>query len=183
MLSVNLSFFHDPTIGPALSFGASELIITGREISGFMSSGASARLTPTGWTYSDTHYRVLAVTGGGYLLFDTGHNVSFISDPVDHLYFIRSSLSANAVGIAKYNADEDLWHGCLRRMWYRSFRIISIESVATALAGRTSARLNPWETCMSSTPDASWPKDVALVQEYPRCHAHLRVDPCNPGQA
>jgi hypothetical protein len=143
-------------MGPALSFGAAQLRVTGREISGFMTSLAVAQLTPAGWTYCNACYPVLAVTGGGCLLFDTSHSVSFISDPVDHIYFMGVSLSANGVGIAKYDADEDLWHGLLRPMWYRSFRIISTESVANALAGRTRARMNPWENYLPSLSNTRW---------------------------
>lgn len=150
---MKLNFYHDAAAGPALSFEVSELTVTGCEIGGFADSHAVTRLTTSGWTYAATCFPVVAVTGGACLLFDTAHKVSFICDPVDHLYFIGCALSANGVAIAKYNSVENLWQGVLRPLWYRSFRIVGAESAAAALAGRTQAHMNPWETympCMST---------------------------------
>jgi hypothetical protein len=147
---MKLSFFHDPASGPALSFGTDDLQILGGDISGFMDSRAGAHYTQRGWSYSGRYYQALAVTGGGCLLFGNHDNLAFISDPVDHFYFIGASLSANGVAIARYDSQDDLWQGVERRMWCRQLRILGSAAASAVIAGGRLARLNPWENNIGS---------------------------------
>ena len=161
---MKLNFFRRSAREPALRFDTAELNVLGRDICGFMGSLATTHLTTAGWGYCGMCYPVIAVTGGGCLLFETHHNVRFISDPVDHLYFIGGSLSANGVGVAKYNTHENLWEGIQRPMWYRFFRIVETESVPRVIGGRTTVRLNPWENHLQSMSDTDWTNENTFGQ-------------------
>lgn len=143
---MKLNFFQERTAEPALSFLVSDLQILGGEISGFMSSPATIRYTEGGWHYAGRCYVALVVTGGGRLLFDTRPTLTFISDPLEHFYLLGGCLSANGVGIARYDRQSDLWNGIERPIWCHSWRIISPDRASQVIVADQIARLNPWET-------------------------------------
>jgi hypothetical protein len=142
--AMKLNFFHERTAEPALSFGVSDLHILGDEISGFMSSRATARYTEMGWHYAGRRYAALVVTGGGCLLFGTRHALTFMSDQVEHFYFLGACLSANGVAVAKFDPQSRLWRGIERQMWCHSWHIVSPAGTPLTVVDRI-ARLNPWE--------------------------------------
>jgi hypothetical protein len=141
---MKLNFFQERSAGPALSFGVSDLRILGAEISGFMSSRAVARYSDRGWHYAGRCYAALVVTGGGSLLFGTRHTLTFMSDPIEHFYFLGACLSANGVAIAKLDRKSHLWCGLERPMWCHSWRIVSPAGASAVTAVDRIARLNPW---------------------------------------
>ena len=142
---MKLNFFHERSARPALSFGVADLHIQGGEISGFMSSRATARYTEMGWHYAGRCYTALVVTGGGCLLFGTRHALMLMSDPVEHLYFLGACLSANGVAVAKFDPQSNLWRGLERPMWCHSWHIVSPAGTSPMIVADRIARLNPWE--------------------------------------
>jgi hypothetical protein len=139
-----LNFFHEAAREPAISHATSELRVAGRTISGFMGRLGAVEYTGVGWLHQAVHYHTLAITGGSRLLFETRHNLRFISDPVDHVYFIGAGLSANGVSIARYVSHENLWRGTQRPLWCRTFRVIAADATAARLP-ESYTRMNPWE--------------------------------------
>jgi hypothetical protein len=142
---MKLSFFHERKAEPALSFGVSDLRILGGEISGFMSSRATARYTEMGWHYAGRCYAALVITGGGCLLFGTRHALTFMSDRIEHFYFLGASLSANGLAVAKLDPQSNLWRGIERPMWCHSWRIVSPACASQRMVAERIVRLNPWE--------------------------------------
>ena len=97
------------------------------------------------WKHHGRRYPILAVTGGGQLLFGITRDPTIVSDPIDHFYFIGPILSANGVAIAKYIEQQDMWQGVVRPMWWNAMRIMSVETVSAAVDESHVVLLNPWQ--------------------------------------
>jgi hypothetical protein len=97
------------------------------------------------WKRRGRRYPILAVTGGGRLVFGIMRDPTIVSDPIDHYYFIGPTLSANGVAIARFIEQQDMWQGVVRPMWWNAMRLLSVETVSAAVDESQVVLLNPWE--------------------------------------
>jgi hypothetical protein len=143
---LRLNFFDEPAGKPALVLESSDVQVTGGRISVSTASAPIVTYCDAGWRYHRTCYSILAVTGGACLLFGIRGDPTFISDCIDHFYFMGASLSANGVGIAKYVKEHDMWQGIQRPIWWHTMRILSATAVAKTIDQHRALHMNPWET-------------------------------------
>jgi len=142
---LKLNFFPAGTAVPSASLELADLRVAGATLWNPLDRGLIATYAQGSWKHRGQHYATLAVTGRGCLLFGITRDPTIVSDPIDHYYFIGPILSANGVPIAKYIAQQDMWQGMVRPMWWNAMRILSAESVTAAVDESQVIVLNPWE--------------------------------------
>lgn len=158
---LKLSFFLKRSAAPAVSLELADLRVTGGTLWNPMNRELIAICTDGSWKRCGTQYATLTVTGGGCLLFGITRDPTIVSDPIDHFYFIGPALSANGVAIARYVAQQDMWQGLVRPMWWNAMRILGVEAVSTAVSESQAVLLNPWEPQPMQSP-------IYLDPERPR---------------
>jgi len=147
---LKLSFYYKaakggPAAGPAASLELTDFRVCGGTLGNPLAHGLIATYSDGAWIHRGERYPILAVTGGGCLLFGVTREPTTVSDPIDHFYFIGPTLSANGVAIAKYIAQQDMWHGLVRPMWWMAMRILSVPTVSAVVEESQVLLLNPWE--------------------------------------
>jgi hypothetical protein len=142
---LKLSFYHRATAKPAASLELTDFRVSGGTLGNPLEHGLVATYSAGAWIHHGERYPILAVTGGGCLLFGVTRDPTTVSDPIDHFYFIGPTLSANGVAIAKYIERQDMWHGVVRPMWWMAMRILSVPTVSAVVDESQVLLLNPWE--------------------------------------
>jgi hypothetical protein len=159
---LKLSFYHNAAATrPAASLELTDFRVSGGTVANPLAQGLIATYTHGAWNHRGGRYPILAVTGGGCLVFGVTRDPTTVSDPIDHYYFIGPTLSANGVAIAKYIEQQDMWHGIVRPMWWTAMRILSVPTVSAMVDNTQVLLLNPWE------PHPMHPA-VPLLDEPPR---------------
>lgn len=142
---LKLSFYHRAGTQPAASLEMADFRVSGGTLGNPLEHGLIATYSAGVWNHRGGRYPILAVTGGGCLLFGVTRDPTTVSDPIDHYYFIGPTLSANGVAIAKYVEQQDMWHGVVRPMWWMAMRILSVPTVSAVVDESQVLLLNPWE--------------------------------------
>src|SRR5882757_2306900 len=142
---LKLSFYYKAAAVPAASLELADFRVSGGTLGNPLEHGLIATYSNGGWKHRGERYPILAVTGGGCLLFGVTRDPTTVSDPIDHYYFIGPTLSANGVAIAKYVEQQDMWHGIVRPMWWMAMRILSVPTVSAMVEDSQVLLLNPWE--------------------------------------
>jgi hypothetical protein len=157
---MKLSFFNEYATEPAFSVDMRELSVVGGTMSG-PGLASSATYLEAGWSFRGVVYPILAVTGGGCLVLGGKVDPTFVSDPIDHFYFMGPSFSANGVAIAKYVSSHDIWQGVHRPLCYQTLQILMPEVALQTTAERPVIRMNPW--------DADLTRDFAVAHGHRNC--------------
>jgi hypothetical protein len=142
---LKLTFHRTAAAVPAASLELTDFRVSGGTLGNPLEHGLIATYSDGSWQHRGQRYPILAVTGGGCLLFGVTREPTTVSDPIDHYYFIGPTLSANGVAIAKYIAQQDMWHGIVRPMWWTAMRILSVPTVSAVVEESQVLLLNPWE--------------------------------------
>jgi hypothetical protein len=142
---LKLTFYRKNAATPAASLEMTDFRVSGGTLGNPLGHGLIATYSDGAWNHHGQCYPILAVTGGGCLLFGVTRDPTTVSDPIDHYYFIGPTLSANGVAIAKYIAQQDMWHGVIRPMWWTAMRILSVPTVSAVVDESQAVLLNPWE--------------------------------------
>jgi hypothetical protein len=142
---LKLSFFQKRSLTPTLSLQLIDLRVSGASLWNPWDRELMATYTEGLWKHRGKLYATLAVTGGGCLLFGITRDPTLVSDPIDHFYFIGPTLSANGVAIARYVAQQDMWQGLVRPMWWNAMRIVDVAAASAAVDASQAVLLNPWE--------------------------------------
>jgi hypothetical protein len=142
---LKLSFYNKATAKPAASLEMADFRVSGGTLGNPLVHGLIATYSDGAWNHRGKRYPILAVTGGGCLVFGVTRDPTTVSDPIDHYYFIGPTLSANGVAIAKYIEQQDMWHGIVRPMWWMAMRILSVPTVSAMVDESQVLLLNPWE--------------------------------------
>jgi hypothetical protein len=142
---LKLSFYQKAAGVPTISLEMMDLRVSGATLWNPFNRDLIATYTNGSWKHRGRHYPIVAVTGGGCLLFGITRDPTIVSDPIDHFYLIGPTLSANGVAIAKYIEQQDTWQGIMRPMWWSAMRILSMETVSTAVDQSHVVVLNPWD--------------------------------------
>ncbi len=141
---LKLSFYQRAAAVPITSLEVTDLRVSGATLWNPLDRGLLATYTDGSWKHRGRHYPILAITGGGCLLFGITRDPTIVSDPIDHFYLIGPILSANGVAIAKYIPQQDMWQGVIRPMWWNAMRLLSMETVSAAVDHSHVVVLNPW---------------------------------------
>jgi len=96
------------------------------------------------WKHGERRYPILAVSGGGCLVFGITRDPTIVSRPIGDYYLIGSNLNANGVPIARYHEQQDVWQGIARPIWWHAMRILGVEAVTPAVDEPRRELLNPW---------------------------------------
>jgi hypothetical protein len=142
---LKLGFYYRAAARPAASLEMTDFRVSGGTLGNPLEHGLIATYSDGAWSHRGGRYPILAVTGGGCLLFGVTRDPTTVSDPIDHYYFIGPTLSANGVAIAKYVEQQDMWHGMVRPMWWMAMRILSVPTVSAVVDESQVLLLNPWE--------------------------------------
>jgi hypothetical protein len=142
---LKLNFYYKAAAKPAASLELTDFRVSGGTLGNPLRKGLIATYSNGSWIHHGERYPILAVTGGGCLLFGVTRDPTTVSDPIDHYYFIGPTLSANGVAIAKYIEQQDMWHGIVRPMWWMAMRILSVPTVSAVVEESQVLLLNPWE--------------------------------------
>ena len=142
---LKLNFYYKAAAKPAASLELTDFRVSGGTLGNPLRQGLIATYSNGSWIHHGERYPILAVTGGGCLLFGVTRDPTTVSDPIDHYYFIGPTLSANGVAIAKYIEQQDMWHGIVRPMWWMAMRILSVPTVSAVVEESQVLLLNPWE--------------------------------------
>ena len=137
--------FHAKSRAAAQPLELSDLRVSAGALWDPMQHGLIAAYSGGAWMHRGRPYSILSITGGGCLLFGITRDPTIVSDPIDHFYFIGSTLSANGVAIAKYVEQQEMWHGLVRPMWWRAMRIIVAAGVSGLVDESQLVILNLWE--------------------------------------
>ena len=124
---LELRLLAEPSSSPEISLRASLLCVSRGAIHIETNLRADITYSQGMWAYRGRSYRMLAVTGGLYLIFGIAREPTNFSHPIDHLHFIGPIISTDGVRIAKYSEHQNTWHGLLRPMWWVSMRIVTSE--------------------------------------------------------
>src|SRR5690242_20009863 len=177
---LKLSFYSKAAATkPAVSLELTDFRVSGGTLGNPLQQGLIAMYSNGAWIHHGERYAILAVTGGGCLLFGVTRDPTIVSDPIDHYYFMGPTLSANGVAIAKYIDQRDMWQGMVRPMWWNAMRIISAATVSAAVDQSQVVLLNPWEPqLMHGGPhllDNSAPANSAPAPRQRVIFAHIPV--------
>jgi hypothetical protein len=142
---LKLSFYQKGAAVPDTSMELAELRASGATLWNPVDRGLIATYSNGSWKHHGRDCPILAVTGGGRLVFGISRDPTIVSDPIDHFYLIGPTLSANGVAIARYIEQQDMWQGVLRPMWWNAMRLLSVDTVSAAVDEAHVAFLNPWE--------------------------------------
>jgi hypothetical protein len=142
---LKLTFYRRDAATPAASLEMTDFRVSGGTLGNPSGHGLIATYSDGTWNHHGQRYPILAVTGGGCLLFGVTRDPTTVSDPIDHYYFIGPTLSANGVAVAKYVEQQDMWHGIMRPMWWTAMRILSVPTVSAVVEDSQVLLLNPWE--------------------------------------
>lgn len=144
---MRLSFHSDPAGAATSPLTISELEVAGGALSCGLDRRCIALYGHDAWEYSGHSYTTVALLSGGCrLLLRITRELTIVSDPIEHFYFIGPTLSANGVAFAKYSESRGIWRGMVRPLWWRAMRIVSTEHVATFADDSQLIMVNPWES-------------------------------------
>jgi hypothetical protein len=142
---LKIGFYEKDSARPAATLEMADFRVSGGTLGNPLEHGVIATYSQGSWKHRGRSYPILAVTGGGCLLFGVTRDPTTVSDPIDHYYFIGPTLSANGVAIARYIEQQEMWHGIVRPMWWMAMRILSVPTVSAVVADSQVLLLNPWE--------------------------------------
>jgi len=165
---LQLDFYYKGAARPAASLEMADFRVSGGTLGNPLDHGLIATYSEGAWNHRGRSYPILAVTGGGCLVFGVTREPTTVSDPIDHYYFIGPTLSANGVAIAKYIEQQDMWHGIVRPMWWMAMRILSVPTVSAMVEDSQVLLLNPWEP-----PPMQRGLSGPLFDERPKRMAHV----------
>jgi hypothetical protein len=142
---LKLSFHQKGAAAPVEVLELTDLRVSGATLWNPLDRGLIATYSDGAWKHRGQRFRILAVTGGGCLLFGITREPTIVSEPIDHYYLIGPTLSANGVAIARYIEQQDMWQGLVRPMWWNAMRILSADTVTAAVDESQVVLLNPWQ--------------------------------------
>lgn len=163
---LKLGFYRKRAATPAASLELTDFRVSGGTLGNPLAHGLIATYSNGSWKHQGQSYPIVAVTGGGCLLFGVTRDPTTVSDPIDHYYFIGPTLSANGVAIAKYIEQQDMWHGIVRPMWWTAMRILSVPTVSAVVEESQVLLLNPWEP----SPGQRGPADPLVLERPKQSH-------------
>jgi len=143
---LQLTFHSGSSAAISAALTVSELEVTGGTLSCDLDYGPIATYRHDSWEYNGLEYSTLGLSGRSRLLLAITRELTTVSDPLEHFYFMGPALSANGVAVAKYIERQDIWRGIVRLLWWRAMRIVAADRVAALVDDSQLILLNPWET-------------------------------------
>lgn len=136
--------FYEVAREPAACLELADFRVTGGALWNSIEPGLIATHHEGTWNYRGRLCTRLKVRGGACLLFGISRDPTIVSLPMERMDFTGPVLSANGVAIARYAADQDMWHGVVRPMWWTAMRIVSASIMSTLLDRSKVVVLDPW---------------------------------------
>jgi hypothetical protein len=122
-----------------------DLRVSGGVLWNHLDLGLIASYCDGRWRHRGRYYSRLSVAGGCCLLFGIAREPTLLSEPLELFSFNGSIFHAAGIAVARYNEQQDMWHGLVRPIWWTSMRIVSAGAVSALVDPTKVEILNPWE--------------------------------------
>jgi hypothetical protein len=145
--------FHDSSDVPARVLEATDFRITGGVLWNQVEHGLIACYTSGSWKHRGEYYPAVSVAGACCLAFGIARD-ALVSEPISLFSITGTTFRANGVAVAEYDEKQDLWHGLLRPITWRSMRIVSAAAITALADADRPVSLNPWDYPGDASPSA-----------------------------
>jgi hypothetical protein len=136
--------FHDPLEAPAAVLEASDIRVTGGVLWNYVQHGLIACYAHGSWRHRGRYYPSISIAGGCVLVFGITRD-ALVSEPISLFSVTGNVFRANGVAIAEYDEKQDLWQGLIRRITWRSMRLVSAAAASAMTDADRTVTLNPWD--------------------------------------
>ncbi|HZO23653.1 MAG TPA: hypothetical protein VFB37_14210 [Steroidobacteraceae bacterium] len=162
-----------------LSLELTDLRVSGGVLWNHLDHGLIANYCEGSWKHRGRYFSRLSVAGGCCLLFGIAREPTLLSEPLELFSFNGSTFHAAGIAVARYNEEQDMWHGLVRPIWWTSMRIVSADAISALVDPANVEILNPWEPSeyrgeplLSRAVKEAERKQESKIADFPPAHRH-----------